>query len=225
MYKKTTTTIVEELDSADSLNLKASPVKGIFSNFSDENSNVGIAYRHSMMKIYARLVRQLREVLVNKQSSPEAMPAVMEYLNAVSNGFETLIVPYLGAANGAIIVPVHREVVAEMANVLDLIASGKDSAAAEQMVRSKIIDLDKKITGAFFPSVLPEGSVAEFWNGLLNSIIQQANSRNLKDWGTDQNALNGAFEIMVFGQPTGVSGFGDVLAKAIIRANPGRNWV
>lgn len=224
MYKKTVTTVLEETD-ASFESIKAMPSQGVFSTASPENSVTGVALRLAMMQHYHNYVKHFREYLLSKQHTPESTAMLSGALDQLKNDATQLLAPYFGPTRTPDLANAQAEVVAEITNVLNAIAAGQDSNPMSEAARSKISALDTAITSNFATGVLPPGSVATFWNSFLAAVAQQANARVAKDWNADMTALKNAFDTMVFGQPNGLSGFGDVFAKAIILNNPWRSWV
>lgn len=224
MYKKTMTTVIEETD-ASFESIKAMPSQGVFSTASPENSATGVALRMSMMQHYHNYVKHLREYLLSKQHTPESSQMLMGALDQLKNDATQLLQPYFGPTRTPELVNAQAEVVAEIINVLNAITAGQDSNPKSEAARAKISALDATLTQNFATGVLPAGSVATFWNSFLAAVAQQANARVAKDWNADMTALKNAYDTMVFGQPNGLSGFGDVFAKAIILNNPWRTWV
>ncbi len=225
MYKKTTTTIIEETD-ADIFggSFKASPSKGVFTDATPENSATGVAIRMSLMQHYNKFVSELREYLVSKQTTPDAVPVIVSALSKFKDETAQIMTPYTGFTLTPKIVQAQEEVINGMLGVIDSVSAGQNANAVTEAARAKILAFDKVLTSGFAPNILPEGSVATYWNSLLSAVTQQANSRTAKDWVADQAAVVTGFDTMVFGPPTGVVGFADALGRAVVLNNPNR-WI
>lgn len=225
MYKKTTTIIEEH--GVNPMISKDIKLGNIYNNIPNEYSALGSATRLNSRHYYTLYLTHMREYLnlaYNKWPTANVKNSIIQL---ASTDFVTIMSPWfdnVGTNNAAQLAALKVSSVnmaTSTCDVIDTIVSGGDRTTSIANAQKAITDYMTALSSLIFVfnNVAKNSSIMENY---LNEVINQADSKMIKDWSTDNTSFFNGMYVLASNTIPGTVPWSDIFSEGLIEWQPWR---
>lgn len=207
MYKKTTTTIVEEHG--------AKPDK-VVNPYGPDAVGLKLHIRDK----FSLYTADMRNYVVSKCNNTEDVPEIIEQLRVDVQLLVSIMQPFFGQDQLVGFAQSLTDTTMGCVTIIDAIATNKDPTT---MATSTRVQVGHMATMLDTLGVLLSNRTTSIWDLYISTVQQQATARMQKKWKDEQDAYDRAYYILVPGQqlafPANTLSFADLLTEGILNKN------
>jgi hypothetical protein len=207
MYKKTTTTVVEEH--------RMKP-EGLINPYGPDAVGLKLNVRDKLSLYTA----DMRNYVISKCDNTEDVPHIVEQMRMDVQMLSSTIQPFFNQDQLVEFTHSMTELTLGCLTIIDDVATSKDPITSSTATR---VQLGHMATILDTLGVLLANRTRTVWDLYITTVQQQATARVQKKWREEQDLYDKAYNILVPGQqvsfPNTSSSFADLLTEGVLNRN------